>query len=159
MRTPEPMSIRCTSAEQATQVVKSLMSRNVHPSEIEVISSVPIHEIETLIAGRSRLPAFVLSGAALGILVGSLLASGTALLYPLNTGGMPIVSLLPVGIVTYEVTMLAAILFCLGGLLFEAKLLRRHPRTSQECVGAIGEDEILVLAPIEPSKEALGPDA
>lgn len=153
MSTQEPVNIRCASAEQAAQVVKSLISRHVDPSEIEVISPVPIQEIETLIAGKSRLPAFVLSGAAIGILVGGLLASATAVLYPIDTGGMPIVSLLPVGIVTYEVMMLAAILFCLAGLLLEAKLLRRRPRRAQECTGQAGEDGILVLAPFESSPE------
>ncbi len=153
MSTEELLTIRCTSAEQAAHIVRSLISgRHIDPSEIEVISSVPIPEIETLIAGKSRLPAIVLSGAAIGIVLGCLLASGTALLYPINTGGMPIVSLLPVGIVTYEAMMLVAILSSLGGLFFEAKLVRRKPRSSQAGIRPAGEDEILILARINPAE-------
>ena len=146
MSVQEPMRISCATAEEARQAVERLLRRQVQPRDIEVISSEPIHEVESLLAGKSRLPIFVLTGAFLGIIAGGALASATALLYPLRTGGMPILSFLPIGIVTYEAMMLFAILFSLGGLLLEAKLLRRRPQDSSQAAEFAGNDEILVLA-------------
>ncbi len=144
--------IRCTSAEEAVHAVRSLIDRGVRRTDIEVISSEPIQEVESLLAGKSRLPLVVVSGAAVGVISGLLLASGTARLYPINTGGMPIVSLLPAGIVAYEVMMLIAILSCFATLLFEAKLLRRRPAADQACTEPLAEGEVLVLARLNPSE-------
>ena len=85
-------------------------------------------------------------GAFLGIVAGFGLASGTASLYPMNTGGMPIVSLLPVGIVTYETMMMFAVLFSLAGLLLEARLLRKRPADVQAHAQYIADGGVLVLA-------------
>ncbi len=145
MSAPELKSIRCASAEEAARVVRSMIDRDVVPRDIEVISSEPVAEIEELLAGRSRLAAFVLTGAAAGIVAGFLLASGTASLNPINTGGMPIVSPLPVGIVTYESMMLGAILCCFGALLLEAKLLRRRPPADRDMADQIADGDILVV--------------
>ena len=64
--------------------------------------------------------------AALGGLVGGAtgfwFAAFTQNSYPLPTGGMPIVSLWPNGIISYEMTMLGAILFTLVTLLVTARL-------------------------------------
>ena len=153
MSAPELKSIRCASAEEATRVVRAMIGRDVRPGDIEVISSEPVAEIEELLAGRSRLPGFVLLGAAAGILAGFFLASGTASLYPINTGGMPIISPLPVGIVTYESMMLGAILCCFGTLLFEAKLLRKRPRIEGEMAERIADGDILVVDLSPPRRE------
>ena len=141
----DPIAISCATNEQARRVVEKLL-RRVRPCDIEVISSEPIHEIGSLIAGKSRLPAFVLTGAFVGVAAGCGLASITALLYPIHTGGMPILSFLPIGIVSYEVMMLCAILFSLAGLIWEARLLRRRPRRSWKIPGHAAGSEILVLA-------------
>ena len=53
---------------------------------------------------------------------GSSLATVTALNYPLIKGGMPIVSPWTVGLITYETTMLGAVLATLVGLLVELRL-------------------------------------
>src|SRR5438093_11619888 len=53
---------------------------------------------------------------------GCALASFTALAYPLVKGGMPIVAPWTVGLITYETTMLGAVLATLAGLLFELRL-------------------------------------
>lgn len=146
MNMKEAMQFRCSTADEAVHMVKLLLSSEVRASDIEVISAEPIQEIESLIAGKSRLPAFVLGGAFVGISAGFFLASGTARLYPINTGGMPIVSLLPVGIVTYEAMMLFAVLFSLAGLLLEAGLLRKRPADVQRHALDIADGEVLVLA-------------
>jgi hypothetical protein len=154
MNMKEAMQFRCSTADKAVLIVKLLLSSEVRASDIEVMSAEPIQEIESLIAGKSRLPIFVLGGAFLGIVAGFSLASGTARLYPINTGGMPIVSLLPVGIVTYETMMLFAVLFSLAGLLLEAGLLRKKPTDVPPHAQSIADGEVLVLARVNSSKIA-----
>jgi Alternative complex III, ActD subunit len=73
------------------------------------------------------------------------LAVATARLYPINTGGMPIVSPLPVGIVTSEMMMLMAILFTLAGMLWEGKLLRKQPRDQTGFTDTLSDDETLIV--------------
>ena len=139
---PSPFRIRCHTPDEARNVVALLLSRRIDPGDIQVLSAEPIHDIGEILSPKSRLPWFTLLGALVGACAGYSLASITARLYPLNTGGMQIVSALPVGIVTYETMMLTAVLFTLGGLLLEARLLRRRPAGYDD---AISEGEIHVL--------------
>jgi Alternative complex III, ActD subunit len=143
MSAPE-LRIRCATLDEARRVVSLLLSRAIPPKNIEVLSAEPIHDVGAAISGKSRLPVFVVSGAVLGIAAGYGLAVATARLYPINTGGMPIVSPLPVGIVTYEMMMLIAILFTLAGMLWEGKLLRKQPR-DQTGADALSDDEVLIV--------------
>jgi Protein of unknown function (DUF3341) len=137
------LSIRCGTLDEARWVVSLLLSRAIPAKNIEVLSAEPIHDVGAAVSGKSRLPVFVLSGAGLGIAAGYGLAAATARLYPINTGGMPIVSPLPVGIVTYEMMMLMAILFTLAGVLWEGKLLRKQPPSG--ATDMLPEDEILIV--------------
>ncbi|MBI4233790.1 MAG: DUF3341 domain-containing protein [Chloroflexi bacterium] len=71
---------------------------------------------------RHRLYFFPLVGAVCGFSVALLLTAGTQLAYPLVTGGKPILSIPPMTIITYEGTMLGAILFTVLGIIFESRL-------------------------------------
>jgi len=73
---------------------------------------------------RHHLYVFPFIGAICGLTAGIILTSATQLAYPLVTGGKPILSLPPMAIVTYEGTMLGAILFTVLGILFESRLPR-----------------------------------
>jgi len=66
--------------------------------------------------------AISLTGGAVGIILGFSLSVLTAWLYPLYTGDKPIISLFPVGIITYEFMMLFAILGTIGGMFLEMGL-------------------------------------
>ena len=59
---------------------------------------------------------------AMAVIGGFSLATLTALNYPLVKGGMPIVAPWTVGLITYETTMLGAVLATLVGLLVELGL-------------------------------------
>lgn len=61
-------------------------------------------------------------GGIVGAVLGYLLTRFTQLSYPLNTGGMPIVTLWTNGIIIYEMTMLGAIVWTLTTLLISARL-------------------------------------
>ena len=69
-----------------------------------------------------RLYIFPFIGALLGFSAGILLTSMTQMAYPLVTGGKPILSLPPMAVITYEGTMLGAILFTIIGIIFESRL-------------------------------------
>ncbi len=73
---------------------------------------------------KHRLYAFPFIGAACGLAVAILLTAGTQVSYPLVTGGKPILSVPPMAIISYEGTMLGAILFTILGVIFESRLPR-----------------------------------
>ena len=151
----ETVQFRCATPHEAIHTIKALLGKQVQRRDIEVISSEPIPELHPLMTGRSRLPAFVISGAVMGIVAGFLLAAGTAWLYPLNTGGMPVISLLPVGIVSYETMMMFAVLFGLAGLLIETRMARKTSVPSSERQ-AISDGEVLILVRVAAGTDAAG---
>jgi hypothetical protein len=95
---------------------------------IELRSSAPPPpdlEDALLGGGRSRVLWATVAGGLLGGTVAFLMATLTALAYPLHTGGMPMVSKPPIGIITYEGTALGAILATVVAVLFEGRIWRR----------------------------------
>lgn len=91
--------------------------------DLMVLSSTPFPEgvLETE-HPRSRLPAITVAAALTGIGIGLLLAGGSAALYVLRTGGKPIESGPPIGIISYEVMMLVALTAAFFSALFEMRL-------------------------------------
>ena len=152
--TVPPLHLSCRTADEAGHIISLLLSRNVKPKDIEVLSAEPLHELGETISGKSRLPAFVLAGAALGIVAGWSMAALTARLYPLNTGGMPVVAALPTGSVTYESMMLLAVLFTLAGMLLEGRLLRRRRKEYEEYADSIVDGEIHIFARVASEEES-----
>ncbi len=69
-----------------------------------------------------RLYIFPFVGALCGLTAGIMLTSMTQMAYPIVTGGKPILSLPAMAVVTYEGTMLGAILFTVLGIIFEFRL-------------------------------------
>ena len=63
-----------------------------------------------------------LGGGIFGACAGFLLAAGTAYMYPVQTGDKPIIAYFPTGIITYELTMLFAIIGAMVGMFVEMKL-------------------------------------
>ena len=63
----------------------------------------------SLSGGASYLVSVAIIAGIIGIGLGVALTAGTALLYPLKTGGKPIVALPVVGLISYETMMLCAI--------------------------------------------------
>jgi hypothetical protein len=69
-----------------------------------------------------------------------LLTAGTSVSYPMVTGGKPILSIPAMAIITYEGTMLGAILFTILGVLFESRVPRLgvglyDPRITEGYIG------------------------
>lgn len=121
--------------------------------DVMVLSSVPFPE-GVLEADRSkiRLPIITLLFALVGIGAGILLAGGSSVLYVLRTGGKPIESAPPIGIIAYEVMMLFALTAAFAAALFEMRLPNWRakvydPRISEGLIGIAAycgtEDEAL----------------
>jgi|SRR5215470_2926652 len=113
--------------DSAQRAVDLLRDANVKDRSIVVLSSEPFDAYEF---GRRDHKTVIPWLAALGGLVcgvgAFLFVAFTQKAYPLPTGGMPIVSLWPNGIITYEFTMFGAILATLVTLVTTA----RSPRES-----------------------------
>jgi len=139
--------------EPAAAAVNRLIAAGIAEEQITSLSSVPYPE-GVLIRERRR-PAFYLSTLAFGFvgaLTGFSLAAGTAWLYPLRTGDKPIISIFPVGLITYELMMLFAIIGTLIGMFWTMGLpdFTSRAYTAEIADGAIGilvttgdEDELI----------------
>jgi hypothetical protein len=115
----------CPNAAAAQQAVDALLSAGARSEDITVISSEPFDHYEFGRREKSTLmPWVVILGAILGGVAGFLLVFLTTKSYPIVTGGMPITPGWITGIITYELTMLAAILTTLLVLLMTAPLFR-----------------------------------
>jgi len=115
--------VKFTEHTQARSAVRRLMQDGIDPGSMEVMSSQPIHG-QPIVPDKkpTKLRTWALTGAGLGLVGGFSLATLTALNYPLVKGGMPIVAPWTVGLITYETTMLGAVLATLVGLLVELGL-------------------------------------
>ena len=71
---------------------------------------------------KHKLYVFPFIGALLGLTSALLLTTMTQVAYPMVTGGKPIISLPPMAVISYEGTMLGAILFTVLGIIFESRL-------------------------------------
>jgi hypothetical protein len=89
-------------------------------------------------------------GGIFGACAGFLLAAGTAYMYPVQTGDKPIIAYFPTGIITYELTMLFAILGAIIGMFFEMRL---PPWKEQVYDPAIGEGAIGISVTVESREE------
>ena len=102
-----------------------------------------------------RLYVFPIVGALVGFSIGLLLTAGTQISYPLVTGGKPILSIPPMTVIMYELTMLNAIIFTVLGILFESRLPKRSLGVYDTRIteGYIG---IVVACPSERAQAAEG---
>ena len=115
--------VKFSQPNDARKAIRRLIQAGIGPESMEVMTSQPIHG-EPFIPGMkpTKLRTWAICGAALGLVGGLSLATITALNYPLVKGGMPIVAPWTVGLITYETTMLGAVLATLVGLLVELRL-------------------------------------
>ena len=109
--------------ESAQRAVDGLRAAGIQDRQITILSSEPLEEYE--FGSRDRgtwMPWIAILGAAAGLTTGYLLTSITQRAWPINTGGMPIVTNWSNLIVIFELTMLGAVFAAVITLLVTAKL-------------------------------------
>lgn len=91
-------------------ILDRLRKMDLPEREVELSSTFPMQALPVGVGWR-RVQLFhvTIIAGAIGILFGFLLAGGTMAIYPLRTGGKPIVPMPIVGIVSFETMMLFAI--------------------------------------------------
>jgi hypothetical protein len=115
--------VKFSEPAEARRAIRRLLQAGIQPDAMEVMTSQPIHGEPFIPESRpTKLRTWAIGGAALGLLGGLALATITAVNYPLVKGGMPIVAPWTVGLITYETTMLGAVIATLVGLLVELRL-------------------------------------
>ncbi|MCH8799379.1 MAG: DUF3341 domain-containing protein [Chloroflexi bacterium] len=111
------------SADHAADAGDALKAAGVPQTDYDFLTDTPYPEGAFGERYEShRLYIFPFVGAIIGLTVGILLTSMTQMAYPLVQGGKPILSLPPMAVVTYESTMLTAIIFTIIGIIFESRL-------------------------------------
>ncbi|MBZ5513685.1 MAG: DUF3341 domain-containing protein [Acidobacteriia bacterium] len=120
---------------RAQRAFDSLRAAGVEEHGIAVVSSVPWEEYEFARRDRRTPMAWLAAlGGLLGGVSGYLLAGLTQKAYPIPTGGMAINVPWTNGIITYELTMLGAILVTLITLLISAHIPDWTPRVYDPAV-------------------------
>ena len=131
------------AAQRAVNGLKSAgASLGIRERQIVVVTGEPFDGYD-FSDEHSQTSIFLLAsmGGIVGTILGYLLTRFTQLSYPLNTGGMPIVTSWTNGIIIYEMTMLGAIVWTVITLLVTARLPHFGPSLSDP---AIWHGKILV---------------
>ena len=111
------------NAETAADATDVLLENGCTQEDFDVLTGSPYPEgAFGEREEKHRLYLFPFIGATLGLTAAILLTSMTQLAYPLVTGGKPILALPAMAVVSYEGTMLGAILFTCLGVVFESRL-------------------------------------
>lgn len=105
---------------------------------------------------KTRMPWIAALGGLVGGLTGWGFVSFTQKSYPMISGGMPLVTKWPDGIITYELTMLGAILTTLFTLLITARIPDWRGRKLYDPAISSGKILIGVTNPPAKAREELG---
>ncbi len=131
----------------ATRAVDGLVKAGFSEKTITSLTSTPYPDgVLVKTEQRTWFRWMSVGGGIFGACAGFLLAAGTAYMYPVQTGDKPIIAYFPTGIVTYEMTMLFAILGAIIGMFVEMKLPPWQERVYDP---AIGEGSIGISVAVE----------
>jgi hypothetical protein len=112
-----------SDVEAAAKAVDGLIEAGFLEEKITSLTSVPYPDgVLVKTNQRTWFRWFSLAGGIVGACAGFLLAAGTAWVYPVQTGDKPIITAYPTGIITYEITMLFAIIGAIVGMFFDMRL-------------------------------------
>lgn len=118
--------------------LKRCRALGVPEQSLQVLSTLPLAERLGHRPQPIPLHRWTLGGGALGLVLGVALAAGTALLYPLKTGGLPIVAPPVVGLIAFEGMMLMAILFTFFSMVWTIRQdtgAESHPSIHEGMIG------------------------
>ncbi len=106
-----------STAEDTTAALTSLKKAGLN--KVSLYSPFDPEEADIPVAKvKSPVGWFTASGAVLGAISGVAFTVGTAMLYPVETGGMPVLSLPAIAILSFDFMLLFAILFTIAGFIY-----------------------------------------
>ena len=113
--------------DAAVEAIEKLRKSGL--KRITAFTPMPSHDIEhALHAPESPVRLFTLVGGLTGAATGFALPTWTSLDWPLVTGGKPIISIPPMLIIAFELTILFGALSTVAGLFINARLPRARTR-------------------------------
>jgi hypothetical protein len=131
----------------ATKAVEGLVKAGFAEETVTSLTSAPYPDgVLVKTDQRTWFRRMSVGGGVFGACAGFLLAAGTAYMYPVQTGDKPIIAFYPTGIITYELTMLFAILGAIVGMFVEMKL---PPWKERVYDPAIGEGSIGISVSVD----------
>jgi ActD protein len=114
--------------QSTARALLDLKASGFGADSIDIFSEEPVELPAGTLDRPSRMSLGVVSIALVFLLLVIAFVYFTQHDYPLITGGMPLFSFWPTGVVFYELTMFGAIATTFIWFLFEAGLVRRHRR-------------------------------
>jgi hypothetical protein len=116
--------------DAAAAAIRSLRAGGIGPADLDVFSEEPVDFPRSVLDRPSRMSLVSVSGAILFGMLATAFIWWTQHNYRLVTGGMPIFSFWATGVITYEMTMLGAIVATFGWFLWESGLVRKRDRSA-----------------------------
>lgn len=110
--------------------ILSLRAIGVVPADLDVFSEEPVELQRGILDRPSRMSFAAIGGAAAFGITATAFVRWAQYDYALTTGGMPIFSFWGTGVITYEMTMLGAVLTTFAWFLWESGLIRRRDKTA-----------------------------
>ena len=123
-------------------LVAELQKMGIPVNGVEVLSPLPLHGTALLRSAGVPLHRIAILAGLVGIGLGIMIAAGTALLYPIVTGGKPLVAPPVVGIIAFESMMLLAIVTTFAAMLIRIRSENRNtserdPRIDDGCIEVV----------------------
>ena len=116
--------------EAVRRAIDSLRAAGSGPQDLDIFSEEPVELPRGVLDRPSRMSLVSVLGA---ILFGGLATAFVSFAqhnYRLITGGMPVFSFWATGVITYEMTMLGAIVSTFAWFLWESGLIRKRDRSA-----------------------------
>jgi hypothetical protein len=115
--------------EPVVHTIRQLRAAGIDPSALDLFSAEPIELGRGVLDRPSRMSLVAVSAAIGAGLLATAFIDYTQHDYKLVTGGMPLFSFWATGVITYEMTMLGAIVATFAWFLLESGLIRALIRT------------------------------
>jgi hypothetical protein len=132
-----------TDIDGAVEAIEKLRAAGLH--RIVTFSPMPSHDLEhALHPPPSAVRMFTLIGGLTGAATGFALPTLTSLDWPLVTGGKPIISIPPMVIIAFELTILFAALSTVAGLFINARLPRARTQVIYDPAFSAGSFGVFV---------------
>ena len=110
--------------------IHALRAAGVSPADLDIFSEEPVEFPRGVLDRPSRMSLVSVLGAIFLGTAATVFLWWSQYNYAVITGGMPVFSFWGTGVITYEMTMLGAVLATFGYFLWESGLIRKRDKTA-----------------------------